>query len=152
MHTKRDPQALKHNGDASGWKMDLADSLRTDRLRSCIGTPKQQNIIFIGGILEREWRSGEPIFSFSGYKTTETVLCEPYDEDIRGTRRPPKNFGRLHSCQEVVLHISHLVMLLGGSRRDGVRQLTRQGLFLAFGLRYALGRQSLLQLNVRLIT
>ncbi|KYN43649.1 hypothetical protein ALC56_01911 [Trachymyrmex septentrionalis] len=116
MHTKRDPQALKHNGDA------------------------------------REWRSGEPVFSFSGYKTTETVLCEPYDEDIRGTRRPPKNFGRLHSCQEVVLHISHLVMLLGGSRRDGVRQLTRQGLFLAFGLRYALGRQSLLQLNVRLIT
>ncbi|KYQ54797.1 hypothetical protein ALC60_06399 [Trachymyrmex zeteki] len=51
MHTKRDPQALKHNGDASGWKTDLADSLRTDRLRSCIGTPKQQKSI--GGILER---------------------------------------------------------------------------------------------------
>ncbi|KYN06551.1 hypothetical protein ALC62_02630 [Cyphomyrmex costatus] len=161
MHTKRDPQALKHNGDALGWKMDLADSLRTDRLRSCIGTPKQQSFWSskyiinnfctkgIGGILEREWRSGELIFSFSGYKTTETVLCEPYDEDIRGTRRPPKNFGRLHSCQEVVLHISHLVMLLDGSRRDGVRQLTRQGLFLAFGLHYALGRQSLLQLNVQ---
>lgn len=71
----------------------------------------------------------------SEYNHRDSILCGPYDVDKRGTKRPPKNFGRPRSCQEVVLHVSHLVMLLGGSRQDSGRQLTRQGPFLAFGLR-----------------
>lgn len=123
------------------------DYLRTDRLRSCIGTPDQttqcnfvsrdvdrasvsrtslsvsfdvtlrrENVVEgsfaeLGGYereTERE-RGGdpgrEPMFCFFLVQTIrpQTVLCEPYDEDIRGTRRPPKNFGRPRSCQEVVV-------------------------------------------------
>jgi hypothetical protein len=90
---------------------------------------------------------------FSEYDHRDSmVLCGPYDVDKRGTKRPPKNFGRPRSCQEVVLHVSHLVMLLGSSGQDGVRQLTRQGPFLAFGLRrWAQERQSLVRFYVRVI-
>ena len=71
---------------------------------------------------------------------TETIgLCGPYDE-ILGTRRHQRYFGCLNSCQEVVLHVSHLMDLLDSSRRRGVVwQLTRnRALFLLLSLRQRL--------------
>ena len=71
---------------------------------------------------------------------TETIgLCGPYDE-ILGTRHRQRYFGCLNSCQEVVLHVSHLMDLLDSSRRGGVvRQLTRdRALFLLLSLRQRL--------------
>lgn len=51
-------------------------------------------------------------------------------------------FGCLNSCQEVVLHVSHLMGLLDSGWRRGVlvRQLTRdRALFLVLSLRRRLG-------------
>lgn len=101
-----------------------------------------EDIIYICMYLYRRMYGGKNRRKSRYFQTifTETIgLCGPYDE-ILGTRHHQRYFGCLNSCQEVVLHVSHLMDLLDSSRRRGVvRQLTRdRALFLLLSLRQRL--------------
>lgn len=62
----------------------------------------------------------------NGRKSIFSDYIHRDDWFVRTVRRdtwneaPPKVFGCLNSCQEVVLHVSHLMDLLDSSRRRGV--------------------------------